>query len=104
MFKVTPAAAEQIQSAAQQSGADGMSLRLAAHTGPDGSVEYKMGFDEGTEEDIRFKSEGVDIVMEPEYVPLLDEAVLDFVQLDEGDKQFIFQNPKDPNYKPPLNQ
>jgi len=104
MFKVTPAAAEQIQIAAQQGGADGMSLRMAAMTKPDGSIDYKMGFDESTEDDIRFKSEGVDIVIEPEYVPLLDDTVLDYVELDDGEKQFIFQNPKDPNYQPPKPQ
>ena len=36
--------------------------------------------------------------MEPEYVPLLDEPLLDYVELDEGGRQFIFHNPKDPNY------
>lgn len=101
MFKVTEPAAEQIRNAAQLSGADGMSLRLAAHTRPDGSIEYKMGFDEGTDEDIVFKSEGISIVMEPEYVPLLDETLLDYVELDEGGRQFIFHNPRDPNYTPP---
>ena len=102
MFKVTPAAADQILNATQQSGAEGMSLRLAASTRPDGTIDYKMGFDESSDDDIKFKSEGIDIVMEPEYVPLLDDAVLDFVQLDEGgEHQFVFLNPKDANYEPP---
>ncbi|MBU0498538.1 MAG: iron-sulfur cluster assembly accessory protein [Gammaproteobacteria bacterium] len=101
MFKVTEAAADQIRNAAQQSGADGMPLRLAAHTRPDGSIDYRMGFDEESDEDITFKCEGVTILMGPEYVPLLDETLLDFVALDEGDQQFIFHNPKDPHYKPP---
>ena len=104
MFRVTPAAAEQIQNAARQGGTEELALRLVAHTTADGSIDYKMGFDEATDEDICLKIEGVDIVLEPEYAPLLDEAVLDFVQLDEGDKQFIFQNPKDSNYKPPQSQ
>jgi iron-sulfur cluster assembly protein len=60
-----------------------------------------MGFDEGTEDDIRFSSEGVQIVMAPEYVPLLDDATLDFVELEAGQSQFIFLNPKDPTYIPP---
>jgi iron-sulfur cluster assembly protein len=103
MFKVTPAAAEQILSATRQSGAEGMSLRLAAAIKADGTYDYKMGFDESTDEDISFKCEGVNIVMEPEYVPLLDDTVLDFVTLDEeGEHQFIFINPKDPNFTPQL--
>jgi iron-sulfur cluster assembly protein len=101
MFKVTPAAAEQVRAAAQQGGTEGMALRLAAQTRPDGSIDYMMGFDEGTEDDIRFTSEGVTIVMAPEYVPLLDEAVMDFVELDDGERQFIFLNPKDPGYVQP---
>jgi iron-sulfur cluster assembly protein len=101
MFKVTPQAAEQVKVAAQQGGTVGMALRLAAQQRPDGSFDYRMGFDEGTEDDIRFSSEGVQIVMAPEYVPLLDDATLDFVELEAGQSQFIFLNPKDPTYIPP---
>ncbi len=101
MFKVTPAAAEQVRAAAQQGGTEGMALRLAAQTAADGSIQYVMGFDEGTEDDIRFASEGVQLVMAPEFVPLLDEATMDFVELDDGTHQFVFLNPKDPNYVPP---
>jgi iron-sulfur cluster assembly protein len=60
-----------------------------------------MGFDEGTEDDISFRCEGVQVVMAPEYVPLLDAATLDFVELDAGDPQFIFLNPKDATYVEP---
>lgn len=101
MFKVTPQAARQVKVAAEQGGTVGMALRLAAQQRPDGSIDYRMGFDEETEDDIRFNSEGVNIVMAPEYVPLLDAATLDFVELEPGEPQFIFLNPKDPNYVPP---
>jgi len=101
MFTVTPAAADQVRSAAEQGGTEGMALRLAAQRRPDGSIDYQMGFDEATEEDIRFKSQGVEVVMAPEYVPLLDQTVMDFVELESGDLQFVFLNPQDPNYVPP---
>ena len=101
MFKVTPQAAEQVRVAAEQGGTTGMALRLAAQQRADGSIDYRMGFDEGTEDDIRFSSEGVEVVIAPEYVPLLDTATLDFVELEEGDAQFIFLNPQDPTYVPP---
>jgi iron-sulfur cluster assembly protein len=104
MFKVTVNAAEQVKNAAKQSGTEDMSLRLAANKRPDGSYEYIMGFDNASEDDIRFKSEGVDIVIAPEYVPLLDKTVMDFDTLEEGgDAQFIFINPEDSNYTPPAN-
>ena len=100
MFKVTEAAAQQVISAAQQSGTEGMALRLAAQRHADGSYDYRMGFDEVTEDDIRFASEGVEIVMAPEFVPLLDNTTLDFVVLEDGEPQFIFINPDDANYSP----
>jgi iron-sulfur cluster assembly protein len=101
MFKVTAAAAEQIGKAARQGGTEGLSLRLAAHQAADGAISYRMGFDEATEDDIRQRCEGVDVVMAPEYVPLLDQATLDFVELEAGQLNFIFLNPKDPSYVPP---
>lgn len=101
MFKVTPRAAEQVIAAAEQGGTTGMALRLAAQQRPDGSIDYRMGFDEGTEDDISFRCEGVQVVMAPEYVPLLDAATLDFVELDAGEPQFIFLNPKDATYVEP---
>ncbi|MBK1617241.1 iron-sulfur cluster biosynthesis family protein [Lamprobacter modestohalophilus] len=101
MFKLTTAAAEQVLKAAKEAGTDGLSLRLAATQQADGSIDYRMGFDAPTEEDIRFQSEGVDLVMTPEDVPLLDQTVMDFVELEPGKPHFIFMNPKDPNYQPP---
>ena len=101
MFKVTEAAAEQVRNAAQQGGTEGMALRLAAQKHADGSFEYRMGFDEANDDDITFKSEGVNIAMAPEYVPLLDNTTLDFATLDGGEAQFIFINPDDANYSAP---
>ncbi len=103
MFKVTPAAAEQVRNAAKQGGTEGMALRLAAQKHADGTYDYRMGFDEASEDDIRITSEGIEIVMAPEFVPLLDNTTLDFVQLDDGDAQFVFINPDDANYTPPAN-
>jgi len=100
MFKVTEAAAEQVRNAAQQGGTEGMALRLAAQRDADGSFDYRMGFDEVSDEDIHFTSEGLKIVMAPEYVPLLDNTTLDYVQLDDGEAQFVFVNPDDANYAP----
>ena len=101
MFKLTTAAAEQVRAAAHQSGLDGLALRLAAFRAADGSISYRMGFDEVKEDDILLTTEGVRVIMEPESVPLLDEAVMDFVELEPGRFQFIFLNPRDSNYVPP---
>ncbi len=101
MFKLTAEAAAQVKVAALQSGTEGMALRLAARKKDDGSIEYAMGFDEPSEDDIRVESADVTIVMAPEYAPLLDTAVLDFARLDDSDEvQFIFINPQDANFSP----
>lgn len=101
MFKVTPSAAEQVRSAAQQGGTEGMALRLAAQRHADGTFDYRMGFDEVSEDDIEMSCEGVKIVMAPEFVPLLDNTTLDYASLDDEESQFIFINPDDANYTPP---
>ncbi len=101
MFKLTTAAAQQVLTAAKQGGALGLPLRLAAGRQPDGSIDYRMGFDEATEDDIRVRCDGVEVVMTPEQVPLLDEATMDYVEIEPGQFHFIFLNPKDANYQPP---
>ncbi|MBT2970489.1 MAG: iron-sulfur cluster assembly accessory protein [gamma proteobacterium symbiont of Ctena orbiculata] len=101
MFKITPRAAQQIQQAAKMGGTEGMALRFAAQKKEDGSFDYLMGFDDAKDDDIQFDSEGISIIMEPEYFSLLDETTMDFAELDDGESQFIFINPKDSNYTPP---
>ncbi len=101
MFKVTAAAAEQVLSAAKQGGTEGLPLRLAAQQRADGSIDYRMGFDDVSEDDIQLTSEGIDIVMAPEHVPLLDDATMDYVEIEPGQYHFIFLNPKDADFSPP---
>ena len=101
MFKMTEAAANQVRIAAKQGGTEGMALRLAAHQNDDGTIEYLMGFDEASDDDICSVSEGIEILMVPESVPLLDEAVMDYVELNPEEFRFIFSNTKDSNWSPP---
>ncbi|WP_428605526.1 HesB/IscA family protein [Sedimenticola sp.] len=100
MFEITENAAEQVRNAAEQGGTEGMVLRMAARMKEDGSIDYLMGFDEAKEDDIHLVTNGVEVVMEPQYAPLLDEAVMDYAQLDDGELRFIFLNPNDANYVP----
>ncbi|MCU7930622.1 MAG: iron-sulfur cluster assembly accessory protein [Candidatus Thiodiazotropha sp. (ex Codakia rugifera)] len=101
MFKITPRAAQQILQAAKMGGTEGMALRFAAQMKGDGSYDYLMGFDDAKDDDIQFDSEGISVIMEPEHFSLLDETTMDFAELDDGESQFIFINPKDSNYSPP---
>jgi len=99
MFKLTTEAASQINSAASEGGSEGMVLRLAAMADNTGTIDYKMGFDEESEDDITFVSEGIKIAIAPEFVPILDKVTLDYVTLDDGEIQFVFINPNDANFK-----
>ncbi len=101
MFSVTKAAAEQIRKSAEQSNMGDLALRIAATKKSDGSLDYAMGFDEPGDEDIEFKSEGVKLLIAPQHVPLLNEATMDYVEIEAGTYNFIFLNPNDANYTPP---
>jgi iron-sulfur cluster assembly protein len=102
IFQVTENAATHILEVAKLGEMEGLALRLAPLRLADGSIEYnKMGFDEIKDDDVLIHSEGVDIVFEPVYKELLEGAIMDFVEIEEGHTSFIFLNPNDPNYVPP---
>lgn len=102
MITITSAAAKQIKVSAEQSGMEKPTLRIAAKRMPNGGIDYGMGFDDHEKDsDLVFRAGGVDVAIEPVSVDLLKNAVLDFVELEPGQHQFIFMNPNDPEYSPP---
>jgi iron-sulfur cluster assembly protein len=102
MITITKRAADQINESRQQDdNTANLPLRLAAKVSDDGSYHYGLGFDEVRDGDENVESEGINIVVAEESKDLLKGCVLDFVEITEGDKQFIFLNPNDPNYVPP---
>jgi iron-sulfur cluster assembly protein len=90
VFSVTSTASQEILAAAARSDAADMALRVAARQGPDGSIEYGMGFDEPREGDLPLQVYGVNVLIAPPSQPLLDDIVLDFVELEPGQFNFIF--------------
>lgn len=96
MFTVTKAAAQQIQHASITSDAQALALRIAAKRNQDGSMEYGMGFDEAKDEDMRVDLNGVSVVIAEEHQALLDATVLDFVELNPGEFNFIFTENVEP--------
>ena len=92
MFTLTSAAARQIQQAANASETQEMALRIAAKVDADGSMQYGMGFDDPKDEDMKLDLEGVAVVIADEYQELLDDIVLDYVELEPGEFNFIFVN------------
>jgi iron-sulfur cluster assembly protein len=101
MITVTPAAAEQIKLSAEQSKAEGMSLRIAAERNDDNSIHYGMGFDDSKEDDVTIAAGDIDIIISTSSAELLKGTTIDFVELEPEKFQFIFMNPNDSNYKPP---
>lgn len=97
MFTLTSAAAQQILTAAQASGAQDLALRVAARQESDGSIGYGMGFDDSGDNDMRLEIEGVSVVIAEHHRELLDDTVLDFVEIEPGEFNFIFigQQPVD---------
>jgi iron-sulfur cluster assembly protein len=100
MFKITEAAAEQIRRAGeaqQQPGEDvSLGLRIAAKIDEDGELAYGMGFDEERENDTKVESGGITVLIAPHSQELLAGAMLDFVELNPGEFQFVFFNPNEP--------
>lgn len=96
MIAVTEQAARQILRSAEQSGATGMALRLAARRGDDGRFEYGLGFDERHEGDVLVSAHGIEVIVSPSCKDLLTGATLDYVELNPGESRFIVTNPNDP--------
>ncbi|MCP4008438.1 MAG: iron-sulfur cluster assembly accessory protein [Proteobacteria bacterium] len=102
-MKITEAAARQILLQANENDARNLGLRIAAKRMEDGGIDYAMGFDEQHDADAVYNKHGVTLFISPASQDLLDKATLDYVELDEGDRQFVFHNPLDPNYVEPEN-
>ncbi len=100
-IQVTESAAKRIATSAEQSGMQGLPLRIAAKRRSDGSIEYAMGFDEVNESDAVLEYHNVKVVVAPTSTELLSNATLDYVEMEPDKYEFIFLNPNDPNYVPP---
>lgn len=102
MIIITPQAAEKIlKSAQQQADLKEVYLRLAARLSDKGAIEYGMGFDGKTEDDLLVIARDIKVLISPGSVELLTGATLDYVEINPGEPRFIFINPNDPSHKPP---
>lgn len=100
-MKISEAAAKQILLQANEGDARNLGLRIAAKRMEDGGIDYAMGFDEQHEADAVYNRHGVTLLISPTSQDMLDKATLDYVELDDGERQFVFHNPLDPNYVAP---
>jgi iron-sulfur cluster assembly protein len=89
---VTPKAANQIRKALLKRGG-GVGLRVAVKTSGCSGYAYALEFaDEAVDQDLRFESEGVQLLVDAVSLPMIDGTQLDWVRegLNEG---FKFHNP-----------
>lgn len=92
-FHMTAAAAREILAAAERSGAAGAALRIAARPAADGSLSYGMGFDDPAGDDQVAVFEGLTVLIGTASSAWLADTVLDYVELDSGERDFIFVQP-----------
>ena len=98
---LTEQAATQIRDQLPE-GEEGVALRLAIRRFEDGSLQYAMGFDaESREGDQKFMQHKIPVVVGADSLALARGMTVDFVEIEPGNKQFIFLNPNDPSYVPP---
>lgn len=90
MFTLTSAAAQQIQQAAKSGDTADLALRIAARRDADGELHCGMGFDDPKEQDTQLDLYGVAVVIAQEHQELLNDTVLDYVELQPGQFNFIF--------------
>ena len=91
---VTPKAATQIRKALDKRGS-GVGLRVAVKTSGCSGYAYAIEFaDAAQPEDLRFESEGVQLLVDARSLPMIDGTQLDWVRegLNEG---FKFNNPNE---------
>jgi iron-sulfur cluster assembly protein len=101
MITLTAAAVKQVRHSAKEGNLEGLPLRIAATENEDSSLHYGMGFDDVKETDSTYTTDGVDVIVSAESNKLVDGMTIDYVEIEPGKPQFIFQNPKDPNYQAP---
>lgn len=96
MISVTSSAAQQIRIAAEDSGADGMSLRIAAHYDEAANeIQYGIGFDDARDDDECIETQGVSILVSPLSREAVANLTIDYVEIEPGDFRFIFLHPDD---------
>ena len=96
MLTLTPAAATRIIDSAQQSDAVGMALRVAAKMEEDGQIAFGIGFDDQREHDLSYECEGLTVLIAPPSRELLEGMLLDFVEVEPGERQFVFMQTQAP--------
>ena len=95
MLTLTPKAVEKIQSFFQaEESAKGKSLRVMLKPSGCAGFEYALGLDEKRADDHVIAQSGFDVVVDPNSMPLVEEAIIDYSE-DPMSSGFKIRNPKE---------
>jgi len=92
MVTMTSTAAERLRGIQEQEGYSGKPLRIRAVPGGCSGYQYDMVFDDVQQGDAKFESNGMDLVVDPDSLPLLNGAEIDFEE-SFGASGFKIKNP-----------
>ena len=99
MINITKEAAKVIKHQISKEENKGFKLRIAVMKKKDDSLHYALGFDDNhTNNDKIHKCNEVEIIISNSSLEMCDGMTLDYVELEKNKFNFIFLNPKDPNY------
>lgn len=90
MITLTQEAAAQVRAAQQQSGADGMALRVAARMNDAGMLEFGMGFDAERDHDTAVDAWGVTVLVNAQSAAMLADVTIDYAEVSPGESRFVF--------------
>ena len=94
MFRITERATAQIKLSREKLGEDALRLRISARYSPKHGIDYKVGFDDVYETDIKLEVDGIEIVYDRDTEKMIEGMVVDYREFD-GRMQIVFENPND---------
>lgn len=92
MISLTENAAEYIRKVRTEANADGKALRIAIVGGGCSGNQYQIGFDDKSDDDTQYDSQGISIVVDESSHAAVDGTEVDYVESLEG-SSFVFNNP-----------
>jgi len=102
MINITNEAAAAFKKEIQKEVNKGFKLRIAVMKNKDSNFHYALGFDDNiTSNDKILNIQDIEIIISNISHEMCDDMTIDYVQLEKNQYNFIFLNPKDPNYVEP---
>ncbi len=92
MITLTQKAATHITSLGAYRRNDATCLRIAVVGGGCSGFQYQLSFDTENEDDQRFESNGIRVIIDRRFIAMLDGIEIDYVESLEG-SSFAFNNP-----------